>query len=631
MVYNSTGNVLYSANDGGIYRSTNFGNTWASISNGLNITQFYRIGVSQRDVSLVFVAGAQDNGTKMLKFNQWNKIGGSDGMECIIDPLESSRIYISYYEGTFLRSINSGNSFGVMLTKGLTNENAAWTTPLILNPQRPATLYAGYNNVWVSRNYGASGSWSRLSTFNSPMPLIALACAPSDTNVIYAASINRIYATYDNGKSWTTIYNSNTGITYIWADEIDSKRLWVSKSGFDENDKVVELFDGVEINMTGNLPNVPVNCIIKQPESPDRLYVGTDIGVFYTDFGSSHWQRLGSGLPNVIVYELEIHKNTNKLIAATYGRGVWATDLIICDGVQPEIKALSATSICPDDFAELSIDGNYSNYRWSTGETTPTIKVNQTGHYSLILQKDGCEIKSKSIFVEVDDVPKLDIQSSNGNYICENGEETLFASNGFETYTWSNGMAGRVVTITEPGTYSVTASTKAGCQAWSESIFIEQKPSPSKPFITMNGNILSAPEASAYQWYLNGNKLFFERKQTIEIKSGQVGSYQVEVFNELGCSSISEPFEVLTSVEEPFFADNIVIRNLTKGIFEVILPSSSYMHRIELVDYSGKTVFSAEYSNQTGVTLDFSDKPHSVYFIKVTTSDKMHQEKIIIN
>ena len=64
-----------------------------------------------------------------------------------------------------------------------------------------------------------------------------------------------------------------------------------------------------------------------QQGSNEGLYIGTDIGVFYTDASMTDWIPYQNGLPNVLVNDLEISYRDNTLWAGTYGRGLWATDL----------------------------------------------------------------------------------------------------------------------------------------------------------------------------------------------------------------------------------------------------------------------------------------------------------------
>jgi hypothetical protein len=67
--------------------------------------------------------------------------------------------------------------------------------------------------------------------------------------------------------------------------------------------------------------------------SNSSLYVGTDVGVYYRNSSNSSWTSYSTGLPNVVVNELEIQYTAQKLRAATYGRGVWETNLFGASGV----------------------------------------------------------------------------------------------------------------------------------------------------------------------------------------------------------------------------------------------------------------------------------------------------------
>ncbi|MCB9019664.1 MAG: hypothetical protein H6546_04985 [Chitinophagales bacterium] len=48
-----------------------------------------------------------------------------------------------------------------------------------------------------------------------------------------------------------------------------------------------------------------------------------------------------TGLPNVMVHELEINYTSMKLVAATYGRGIWQSDL----AEAPQINAVPVRTI----------------------------------------------------------------------------------------------------------------------------------------------------------------------------------------------------------------------------------------------------------------------------------------------
>lgn len=75
----------------------------------------------------------------------------------------------------------------------------------------------------------------------------------------------------------------------------------------------------VAAEFSGSLPNVPVNTIVYENVSEtNRVYIGTDIGVFTKDNLAADWEPYMTGLPNVMIHELAINYSDSKLYAATY-------------------------------------------------------------------------------------------------------------------------------------------------------------------------------------------------------------------------------------------------------------------------------------------------------------------------
>jgi photosystem II stability/assembly factor-like uncharacterized protein len=76
-------------------------------------------------------------------------------------------------------------------------------------------------------------------------------------------------------------------------------------------------------DISGNLPNSPVNAVVVNPNNSGEVFVGTDTGVFMTRNGGTTWLPLASGLPKVAVLGLTYHATSGTLWASTHGRGVW--------------------------------------------------------------------------------------------------------------------------------------------------------------------------------------------------------------------------------------------------------------------------------------------------------------------
>jgi PKD repeat protein len=387
-------NNLYAGCDGGIFETIDEGNTWDDLSFGLQIMQFYRISVNPNNYTHV-MGGSQDNGSNQYKNNTWTHVLGADGMECIIDPSNPNKVYASTQNGGLNKSTNGGNSF-FGITNGI-SENGPWVTPYVINPQNTEILYAGYSNIWKTTNGGQN--WTKIT--NTSGSVVAIALAPSNPNYVYYSVGSSIYRSTDAGQTWTNLTgNGLTGyITYISVNPSDPNKLYVSISGYNQGNKVYKSTDGGNSwdNISGSLPNLPANCVVSQLGSDEGVYVGTDVGVYYRDNTTGDWVPFSLNLPNVIVQELEINYNANKIIAGTYGRGLWSSDLFVSTPQAPIANfGFSQPSFCEGttiQFNDLSYFGP-NNWQWEfeggtpafSTDQSPTITFSTAGKYSVKLK-----------------------------------------------------------------------------------------------------------------------------------------------------------------------------------------------------------------------------------------------------
>lgn len=345
-------NQLWYCNDGGIYRYDESVNSWIDFSDGLPITQFYRIDISQTGSAneVKIMAGSQDNGG-WLRTNTtgWKHTNGGDAMCQIIDPKVSSIQYTEYYGGNdiyrstdnFVNSVNIADNIP-------DNPSGDWVTPFILNPQNNKTFIVALHDVYQSFDRG--DHFHRISdtlTGSVDNKIRDIVMSPSDTNVIaVAANGNRVYTTTNGGQNWTIhAVPSSEEITRLAIHPTNPQRMWATRGGYTAAKKVYSTINGgiTWQNRSGNLPNVPANCIIYD-STTNYLFVGTDIGVYYSDANVINWQPYGIGLPNVYVLDLKIRNITRKLYIATHGRGVYSIDLEQLTGAQtPQSDQLAAT------------------------------------------------------------------------------------------------------------------------------------------------------------------------------------------------------------------------------------------------------------------------------------------------
>lgn len=324
-------NELWYCNDGGLYRYDESSDVWTDLSDGLAIAQFYRIDVSQVG-ELKIAAGSQDNGGWLrLQSGGWRHTNGGDAMCQIIDPLENNVIYTEYYGGNDIYRSTDNFENSVNIADNIPgNPSGDWVTPFILNPQNNQTFIVGLQDVY--RSFDRGDHFEKLSdnlTGSVDSKIRDIAMSPSDTNFIVATQASKVYKTVNGGQTWTRHFVSSAeDITRIAIHPANPQRMWVSKSGYAAGKKVFTTANGGLSwqNKSGNLPNVPINCILFDSLT-NYLLVGTDIGVFYTNADSSNWQPYGLGMPAVYVLDLKIRQSSRQLYAGTHGRGVYSVAL----------------------------------------------------------------------------------------------------------------------------------------------------------------------------------------------------------------------------------------------------------------------------------------------------------------
>ncbi len=328
--------VYFSGNDGGIFKTTDYGTTWNTMNEGLQIAQMYKLGINPFDPYTI-LTGHQDMGTQTLYGGNWHIFtpNTGDGMECIYGYTQDSIRYLESYEGRIIQTYNNFPLYNVVCSTSTTGVHAKgnWITPIVMNPLNENSLLVGKAQVW--RTVDAGVSFTQVGDVSAGgTNLVALAYATSDSNFIYAAKSNHLFVS-TNGNT----FSERTGILPVALASITSIRVcatnpakvWVTFSGYNTTTKVWYSPDaGLNwSNYSTGLPNLPVNCIVYQHASNDGLYVGTDVGVYFRDNALASWQPFFTGLPNVDVEELEIAYEIGKIRAATNGRSLWESDLAV--------------------------------------------------------------------------------------------------------------------------------------------------------------------------------------------------------------------------------------------------------------------------------------------------------------
>jgi hypothetical protein len=372
---------LVEGNDGGIVRldDASLANiTWTTLNTNLLATQFIGIAMHPTDPDIAF-GGSQDNGTEKFTGSLgWTGVRGGDGGYVRINPTNPLVVYHAFNypraSGIIERSDNGGTTWAVKHT-GINQADAGnFYPPMVMDPSNPNRLLFGTNRVyettdsaenWTAISAPGANGWPNIS--NSGIDSIEI--APSSPSTIYATVSGRIVVTTDNGASWTL---RGTGFPDHYKDfaidPTDANTVVVGRDRFGPNGRVFRTTTAGTswTNITGDLPDFPVNTVAMDVNgagaADDVIYVGTDVGVYFTTNLGVNWAKYATALPNVLTFELAINPALNILAAGTHGQGMWQ----ILISTIPQINAIA------NDTETCSVNYVSSTPTLSQGTPTPT-------------------------------------------------------------------------------------------------------------------------------------------------------------------------------------------------------------------------------------------------------------------
>jgi hypothetical protein len=349
MVFDAAGNLIES-DDGGIFRRTsprtNQGD-WFSISNNLQVFELHSIAYDSN--ANVVIGGAQDNGTgsqSAAGSTIWDSVSNGDGGDVGVDAISTSGLssrYSSFQNfGAFARRVYNAQNVlqstvlpALQLVGGGAPLQPTFVTPIRLNTINPRRLIiGGANAVYESLDQGET-----IRQLLPAIPVNVLGGHP----IAYGATGNPDVLYIGSGDSvWVrtaappaalvqSVNYPGTGTGRTVVNLAGNPRSPLTASVIDVSTVYLTLNAGSSwINITGNLPSLNPGQLrsvaFVSNASGEALVVGGNNGVFVAlaSSGFTVWDRLGTGFPNALVYQLDYNSVDDILVAGTLGRGAWA-------------------------------------------------------------------------------------------------------------------------------------------------------------------------------------------------------------------------------------------------------------------------------------------------------------------
>ncbi|MFZ4620216.1 MAG: T9SS type A sorting domain-containing protein [Bacteroidota bacterium] len=329
-------NRMFFGNDGGIFESTDGGETFIGRNGGFITTQFYN-GFANADTdSLIALGGLQDNGTvKYQGGMSWNKVYGGDGGWCAIHPTNPSIVFEEYVNLTIAKSTDGGVNWSSSFTPA-SSDTANFIAPFVISPSNGNILYAGAEKIHKSTNAG--GVWAATNGGNALNSASASCLAVSFTNsdTVIAGTGRRqnplfeLFYTTNGGTTWSKSASAipNRFPTDLTFDPNDSRIAYATFSGYGSS-HVFRSSDAGKTwsDISSNLPDLPVQSVCVDPLNSSDVYLGTDLGVYRSVNSGATWETWFDGMPFAMVLDVSVSKKDHRLRAATFGNGVYQRKL----------------------------------------------------------------------------------------------------------------------------------------------------------------------------------------------------------------------------------------------------------------------------------------------------------------
>jgi hypothetical protein len=362
-------NNLWTGTDGGVFQNTNPGasGVFASRNTGLACLcpNYFAQHPSER--ALLF-CGLQDNGTARYTGEEcWRHVLYGDGGYCIVNWANPFKVLV-YANGWFYRASDGGQDYS-----SWTPQSYSWllmAEPMVgppYNPSNPAEadiVAVGVGTtIHFSSDFGATFPAAKDVTLSvqpghtSPLGSIYSMVFASGTRLFVGTTAGRVFRVDFAAGSWTATEIDNatllitsgmvSDIAVDWSDPTRSS-IYIAFGG-NGDFRHVWRYDGTNWSARSgpagggtltNLLDVEHNAIVVDPDAPTNVYVGADIGVWYSSDNGNNWTALENGLPDAPVFDLQIHRPSRLLRASLHGRGLfeWKLDLPVQADVELYIR-----------------------------------------------------------------------------------------------------------------------------------------------------------------------------------------------------------------------------------------------------------------------------------------------------
>jgi hypothetical protein len=379
--------TLLAGSDGGAYVTTNATAgtpTFSRLNDSLSTIEFYSGDITDNfanSSSPGANGGAQDNGSSVYVWSGspgpalWQLENGGDGMYARIEQVLGQRWYQESQNGNL--RVSTTGPFGTLVnaTGGWGPDTLSFVFPYEIQRYNcPGTgcthMIAGSNRVWETIAGAVPASSWYINSPNLTKGTLADRSFINQLNYAVSDSAVAIVGTNDGNVQYgfglgTGVASSATWINVTGGNTVLPNRPildvathptnpligYAAAGGFDQNTPATpgHVFEVTctancgsfgWVNKSGNLPNIPIDSIIANPNYVQQVFAASDWGLYYTNDITANpptWYRFQNGVPSVMIWDMTIDRSNTALALWTRGRGAFAWPLPSADffPVQP--------------------------------------------------------------------------------------------------------------------------------------------------------------------------------------------------------------------------------------------------------------------------------------------------------
>lgn len=359
---------VFVVTDGGLFRTWDFGTSYTECTDGYVTSQCYIGSVSQTNPDFA-LTGLQDNySIQYTGSPYWTPVLGGDGCYNAIDPNDDFVSFVAYQYLNIFQSVDQGLSYYQVLytpSSAQGGNPTAFLAPYIICPSNTGVLYAGGTGVMRSDDQGMSWPMISADPIDNGNYVLSIGVSSTEEDSVYIATAPditpmKLMLSVDGGANFV---DRSAGLPNrfprrIAVDPRNSKIVYVVFAGFGTGHVYKSVNAGVTwTDISTTLPDVPTHCVFLDPQYPDVVYIGSDMGLYVSTDGGTTWATHNTGLPDwTMVYDLVSSNADRSVKCFTHGHGVWERSLndVIDDVQNPPTPTPFSISVFPNPVHETA-------------------------------------------------------------------------------------------------------------------------------------------------------------------------------------------------------------------------------------------------------------------------------------